>query len=129
MNAENLLRVADAIEKHEIKWLGFNMSSYVSIGRYDLSGYDCGTTACLAGWASVMEKTCTPTALRKRANRGALEEKARVFLELDFHEAYALFRRFYLNGKSITSEQAVRTLRYAAKHDVVDWKAAQKDFT
>lgn len=53
MNKTALLLVADAIEKHSIADLGFNMADWaddISENYPDLSGHYCGTTACIAGY-------------------------------------------------------------------------------
>lgn len=53
MNVERMLRVADMIEKAEVEGLGFNMATFYGHGAIDRSGRGCGTTACLAGWATI----------------------------------------------------------------------------
>jgi hypothetical protein len=56
MRKDALLYVADAIEKHTVPDLGFNMGAFMSSDHLevDLSGHDCGTTACIAGWAAIV---------------------------------------------------------------------------
>lgn len=51
MNVKNLLRLADFIEQHKAKSVGFNMSTYAdddSNPSSDRSGHDCKTVACIA---------------------------------------------------------------------------------
>ena len=137
MNTENLLRVADAIEKHEIDWLGFNMVDYIDESpesNGDLSGHDCGTTACIAGWAAAISGVNI-----KRAERFAIIEAAQDYLglagDVPKHVSLPLTEdgvRLFIGRPSgvecldaVTPDQAVRTLRYAAKHGKIDWDAAQ----
>lgn len=77
MNKERILRLADAVEKHEIDDLGFNMSDWVIPGDKvkDLSGHKCSTTACLAGWAVALSK----------------EGKAQSVIDLDDDPRYSFF--------------------------------------
>lgn len=116
MNTENLLRVADAIEKHEVPGLGFNMASFESEYRRDMSGRSCGTTACIAGW--------TDTVFGRRI-RGS-DGRARSDLGLSFDEATDLFYAgpSGIDLERVTAGQAICTLRYAAAHGRIDWDAA-----
>ena len=59
MNRENVLRVADAIEQLSIPDLGFNMMAFIirseeggaDLSDIDMTGRNCGTVACIGGWA------------------------------------------------------------------------------
>lgn len=57
MNKERIEQLAVAIESHAIAELGFNMS-YLRFtgGAADASGHNCGTVACIAGWAVALGK-------------------------------------------------------------------------
>ncbi len=126
MNTENLLRVADAIEKHEIDWLGFNMCAYAADDLVlDRSGHKCGTTACVAGWAfAVQHPGIDSRALCCGGLR--IETEATSFLGLKDEERDELFGNTPkgISFGSATTEHAVRTLRYAAEHGRIDWDAA-----
>lgn len=52
MNIEAITKLADALEAHTLD-LGFNMMHWkiTSGDPKDLSGHNCGTTACIGGWA------------------------------------------------------------------------------
>src|SRR5882724_1413925 len=124
MNKDALLRVADAIEKHEIEDLGFNMNRFVTSSAHDQSGHYCGTTACIGGWAIAVQENITGTELLEQ--QMSSEDRAQKYLELSDDEARTLFLgrppgTFFCD---VTPAQAVATLRYAAKHGVIDWDAA-----
>lgn len=127
MNAENLLRVADAIEKHEIAWLGFNMETFISDYSDDKSGHRCGTTGCIAGWAFAIERSAKSgkDLLKKFQSCGSIRSSARKFFGLDWAESEELFEG--APAMVAGPAEAVRTLRYAAKHGVIDWDAAQAE--
>ncbi len=126
MNVENILRVADAIEQHSIPDLGFNMGSFVSDSRQDRSHFDCGTTACIAGWACAVVG-----GYHLNINdQEWIEEQAREILDLSFLEADDLFiptNHHAMVDDRILPDQAVRTLRRLAKTGVVDWDLPETD--
>ena len=119
MNVENILKVADAIEGHTIPTLGFNMLEYTSsseAGIEDMSGHNCGTVACIGGWAATLAsdgKVARWTASRWRA---AVE-----YLGLEMSEANDLFVPHDLRLSAIEPSQAVAVLRHLAKTGEVDW--------
>lgn len=133
MNVENILKVADAIENHKIPWLGFNMEDYVSTDLDDKSGHNCGTVACIAGWAAAvnnLESKVPPNPNRTR--RGEIlggdivwaEESVQVgaeFMGLDYGQYEELFHPSECNWETIDPEKAVRTLRHLAATGEVDW--------
>ncbi|MGV8950113.1 MAG: hypothetical protein ACOH2M_03345 [Cypionkella sp.] len=121
VNAENILKVADAIEQHSIADLGFNMGGWVSIATSaapDMSGHNCGTVACVAGWAcAVILNDLEATESMDMADIGAL-------MGLDGDQSFDLFigqRREEPDLKLVSQDQAVRTLRNLAVTGEVDW--------
>lgn len=118
-NVENILKVADAIERHTIAELGFNMASFVGVGETDLSGHNCGTTACIGGWAAALA-----TGDIHAGDDMSAAEIAR-WLGLTYHEAGALFyawdRHDTVAFEEIQPERAVAVLRNLAATGEVDW--------
>ena len=125
MNVENILKVADAIEQHSIPDLGFNMSHWFDKATPDvpdLSGHECGTIACIAGWASRVSGD-------QSENPDHTYEVAADFLGLGALTANNLFMP--TNGfvslhqwNSITPAHAVAVLRHLAETGEVDWYIA-----
>lgn len=130
MNTAFILEVADAIEQHSIADLGFNMEDYIAdnteraASNYrhirDLSGHNCNTVACIAGWAvHVQEK---PEAIYrssyervKRIDGIATFYAAREYMGLDYELADKLFAPTYFSEWSkITPAVAAATLRHLA---------------
>ncbi len=147
MNKERILRVADAIEKHELAWLGFNMEQFFGdvVDEFpesvDRSGYECGTVACIAGWSEAVRLTdlglsddVLPIYLFGRNGNvysglsidqwpeNSIPSQAAKWLGLTGAQASALF---FVGGGAIWSQvdaaQAVRTLRHFAETGAVDW--------
>ena len=121
MNVENIRRVADAIEKHEIKDLGFNMRVYgSSVFKWaDHTGRGCGTTACIAGWAAIIGGFRSPETIRDR-DGFVISKFAQDFLDIGSYEESELFEPD-VNREEISAEQAVRTLRHLADTGRVEW--------
>lgn len=114
MNAENILKVAKAIEQHSIPDLGFNMGVVCGKARYDLpdlSGHNCGTVACVAGWTN------------KVFNTPASAAAAGDILGLSDDVSELLFLPEGWTENDIKPDQAVRTLRHLAETGEVDWTA------
>jgi hypothetical protein len=128
MNKENILKVADAIENASLakkQGIGFNMINFFSEDRYDQTGNECGTTACIAGWAVAME---VGKEIQNMTNLD-IKTKARRILGLTDSEASDLFYahdslRFIGN---ITAEEAVTVLRHFAKTGHVDWLILEEE--
>ena len=116
MNEENILKVADAIERHSIPDLGFNMELLRGAAdeRYpDLSGHNCGTVACIAGWA-----------LAVAGKDGGFEAAAEFFGFKDQEEEESYDFPLFFPGSphyGTTSSQAVAVLRHLAETGEVDW--------
>lgn len=110
MNVENILKVADAIENHEIADLGFNMAVIKAPSRNevpDMSGHDCGTVACIAGWTH----TLFP------AHSG----DAGFSLGLADDVAESLFLPSGWLSNTITPQKAAKVLRNLTETGVVNW--------
>lgn len=125
INVENILRVADAIEHHSIPDLGFNMFDYTMdagdlahFGVSDMSGHNCGTTACIAGWA---------LAVRDEGKLPDVEDyhaEAANFLELPLRTSEALFLHW---NDGTTPAEAVAVLRHLAATGEVDWSISSPE--
>lgn len=135
MNKTNILAVADAIEQHTIPWLGFNMLNYKTVVNADMSGHNCGTTACIAGWANAIRLRLKET--HPSWGGWCEHDGAADWLGIETYSSsgdstadklfYARNHPDYKPDKaeatwaSITAEQAVRTLRHLAETGEVDW--------
>lgn len=120
MNREMILKVADAIETagapEAQPALGFNMGDWISNQLIDNSGHDCGTTACIAGWAVSVSG-------RDVANyNGEIRSDAEHILGLDYDTAEELFVNYPIFS-SPSPSQAAEVLRRLAETGVVDWSA------
>lgn len=120
MNRERLSELADAIEAGR-EDLDFNMVDWID---------DCGTTACIAGWACAVfapkdwEQMTAPhyTGLYPRAasDRGVIADVAAEELGFaNYLEARPLFNP--TNHLAASRNQAVRVLRHAANTGTIDW--------
>lgn len=122
MNRENILKVADAIESHSIPDLGFNMSLWIDRKpgpEDDRSGHNCGTTACIAGWAvAVMNGGVIPEV------GVPIQDDAEKYFGLNWTDGEDLFVNWV--GKSPTPAEAVIVLRHLAETGEVDWDRALK---
>ena len=122
MNRENILAVADAIEKHSIPDLGFNMAGFHAEGWEDLSQHNCGTTACIGGYATILLNG-------GGEYRTIPDGKIADWLGVPIETAEALF---YATGvdygpqwfEKVTPSQAVSVLRHLAETGEVDWDRA-----
>lgn len=128
MNVDNILKVADAIEKHSVSGLGFHMNYLVSANPWaikedKLGIKDCGTVMCIAGWANAISG--------HRDN--ASFSRASAFLGIDSRTSRDLFyaenHPEYVGGDAplddISAEQAVSVLRNLAATGEVDWSIDQ----
>lgn len=135
MNVERILAVADAIEQHTIPWLGFNMSNYKAVDLVDHTGHDCGTTACIAGWANAIRlslKATEPARAGWSEHDGAADWLG--IYEDNWPSDSISDQLFYARNHpdyqasdtktcwdKISADQAVRTLRHLAATGNVDW--------
>ena len=120
MNKENLLRVADAMEKQEYP-VGYNQEGWRDKGALDCSGRGCGTTMCIAGWAEVVRTG------KLTFNVDYVSDRAAKFLDLTSSQERDLFRAFPFMRSRPSLADAVAVLRYAAEHDVINWNAANAE--
>jgi hypothetical protein len=122
MNAESILRVADAIEKHEIADLGFNMNDWVSSKYPDKSGHNCGTSACIAGYAVAafdgMDEVERINSLTEDEKIEQFFGRAREIFDMDTEDADDLM--VFFSGDP-TPLKAARTLRHLAATGEVNW--------
>jgi len=124
---ERILAVADAIEKESIEGLGFNMAATIDeVGGYYASNgkKDCGTIACIAGFARVLE-ALENNELEETPMVELLDVTIRAEKWLGLTEINA-FNLFYgWNSRTqfsqISPTQACETLRNLAKTGVVKW--------
>lgn len=129
MNAENILKVADAIENHSVPGLAFNMGfEYLSMEakpswmRASVDqrqmGEKCGAVACFIGWTNSVFHAESPLQSSKSAG---------AYLGLDEEQYSQLFYPSVDNGwpnvryESVTPEQAVHVLRHFAATGEIDW--------
>lgn len=134
MNREMILRVADAIEaaaKPDAKpSIGFNMESFVNEAASefepDQTGHQCGTTACIAGWAMHLSGDDL-SRVEYLTSNGCIRRGAAI-LGLDFDDADDLFTVCddSLSLEEITPSQAVSVLRHLAETGDVDWSIAER---
>ncbi len=126
MNVQNIIRLADAIESHEIESLGFNQAAWLSFSGYDdQSGHNCGTVACIAGWAARIALGRQPDPYGNRHE--SISAIAAEWLELDETLADELFIAYGLwkNLDKVTSAEAVQVLRELAATGKVNWTAVK----
>lgn len=123
-NIDKILALADAIEAAAAPdanpKIGFNMADYVGLERlnHDRTGHDCGTTACIAGWAVFLEY-----GINELVGAGHTGRKAADILGLSDAEADAMFTPSGLGVSyhSIQPHHAVEMLRRYAKTGAVVW--------
>lgn len=127
MNRENILKVADAIAQHSIPNLGFNMAwIYAEANLYnpDQSGTNCGTTACIAGWAYAVEHGGRIPDLPEEVEIKAADAASK-FMGLPPRKSDDLFYPFgHKERLAIEPSQAVAVLRHLAETGEVDWSIA-----
>lgn len=122
INVENILRVADAIEQHSIPDLGFNMGVFRSKADptdpsgVDLTGHNCGTVACIAGWAEAVY-------VREGGDPDRYRSSSWYFGIEDDRTSERLITPpgWRTNPSQFTPERAVAVLRHLAATGEVDW--------
>ena len=129
MNKERILEVADTIRNNSIDGLGFNMRNYFSDNYQDQSGHNCGTVACIAGYATYMyvdtyadkavqDLTMFTSFIVKRVAQRALEltddERAKLFAPVT-----TLVQTE--NWEDIPAHVAVEVLEMFAHTGIIDW--------
>jgi len=129
INAQNILKVADAIEGKSIPGLGFFMDyltySGSSAAHLDMIGTpNCGTVACIAGWAShIMGQADRPSFSGAQEFFGITEVQREELFYARNHPLTEDDGEGWVHAPldQISGEQAVRTLRHLAATGVVDW--------
>jgi hypothetical protein len=129
MNKENILKVADAIENATLTkdhGIGFNMAYFFESSGHleDHTHQECGTTACIAGWASLISEK----EVAARDDPDVMEDVAMEYLGLSNMQAVDLFyaRCVRKPMADITQAEAVRVLRHLAETGKVDWSIIYK---
>lgn len=114
MNRKHIKRLIDALEagpvKRKGKDIGFNMAEWCGKGQDDKTGHNCGTTACIAGYANILA--------RKSASNS---DAARAWLGLDQDIAGDLFVPTGFPLGRISLPQAIITLKNLLATGKVDW--------
>lgn len=124
VNVTNVKTLADIIRQqphvsaeHET---GFDMSVWE---------HDCGTPACIAGWASSL---ACPEGRPKTSYGRTMdaEEVANIWLDLTYQEGSDLYIASGLNVElsRITPEQAATVLDHLAETGKVDWSVIKDQF-
>lgn len=122
-----MLKVADAIEKRQVATtkVGFNMNSYVGDGgtrnAQDANGSWCGTTACVAGFATLINQV--ELVVDEEQCDWEPHEIGREYLGLSHMQANDLF----LDAVDLFNEKNTLVpdaLRYMAMTGKVNWREA-----
>lgn len=129
VNAQNILKVADAIAGKSIPGLGFFMDyltySGSSAADLDMIGTpNCGTVACIAGWAShVMGQPDNPSFSEAQSFFGITAEQREELFYARNHPLAEDDGYGWVTAPldEISGAQAVRTLRHLAATGEVDW--------
>lgn len=124
MNRENIKKVRDVIAKLPGK--RFSMKTYISIDGNDAPGEtpgaaiaECGTAACIAGWAVVLLAPDCP--------RIDIDDVAAGVLGLSHSDANELFTpRGYSAPGLYTRPHAVRVLDHLLATGEVDWQVTRR---
>ena len=132
MNVDNIRRVADAIEAasrpEAVTKLGFNMNHWYYTytkqprrSRRDMTGHNCSTLACIAGWTVVViDDDWKPST----SAINEIDKIATELLGLSIEQANELFYalvRPMTELSDITPALAVAVLRHLAETGEVDW--------
>lgn len=134
MKTDRILKLADLIEAGDDK-LGFNMNTYGSAGGgyKDLSGHNCGTVACIAGWTvaafGLSGRATKFNAFRAmKTNQGlSAHILSTKLLGLSGRNAAKLLAPNSVEDwNQITSTVAARCLRNLAETGEVDWEKAME---
>lgn len=135
VDAKNVSRLADTIEAAmacEKPALGFNMNNWFGIAE-DMSGHNCGTTACIAGWARALRIAERRSMDLGRAAQAGREEmlqhsfdwrQEQMWMDISGEQAATLF----VGRENATPAHAVATLRRLAETGTVSWDEWEDDF-
>ncbi|TIQ64400.1 MAG: hypothetical protein E5X41_17215 [Mesorhizobium sp.] len=116
---------------------GFNMTSYVAAGvsvEQTNVGFQCNSTACIAGWASLVlgeNGEIMKTARKTSEVDDFYEDFATELLGLDYRTGLELFEPMNqivelmeADWDEVTPRQAAKVLRHLARTGEVDWSIA-----
>jgi hypothetical protein len=146
MNKENLLKLAEVLESEQAQ-KHFDMTQWIThhpnYNNLDWQEHhervnesvlkeavkDCGTVACIAGWAATL---ATPDQKLIFVSGASVQQTAEDWLELDKAEAVMLFipwsasyyadrSKYKRNSNTITAGEAARVVRHLAETGKVDW--------
>ena len=130
LNKKLLLEIADHVESHpeqydQETWVGRNDDNYVPCGPgKHIDPYDCGTSACIAGWAVLLSNKPVPVSFQNEAAK---------LLGLSSSDAATLFdENWCAEGYDIRLDDEIQRAKYAADalrriaagesvDDVTDW--------
>ena len=132
MNTDNINLVIASIrgEIEATKTAGFNMNHFVADTSHDvedMTGRDCGTIACIAGHAYLLDKQASPNAEAHayRATTSYLDVGAEFLGITDSDDAERLFYGSnYDRLEDITPEQAITVLEHLRDTGNVNWGIA-----
>lgn len=132
MNKKRILKLADVIETEAGQHgLGFNMDTYLNSVDKDISGHNCGTVACIAGWTTFLFDPRGRLRSPARASKDAIAANNSSTRTGDFHntagdilglteiEANELFLPSAFDDP--TPAQAAKVLRHLAETGEVEW--------
>lgn len=113
---------------------GFNMETYISDWEeedHTNVGFQCNSTACIAGWACLVLGAKGGILKKERDSHGinSFAHTARDLLGLDERTSDELFEPFNhrflarddIDWDKVTPRQAAKVLRHLAKTSEVDW--------
>ena len=117
MNKENILKLADTIDKCNTVACGEEDDEYY---QFSMENYwfDCGTPACISGWADELFGD-------SRTSLGITGGQAHQLFEP--RNYYADFRRQPGQEGHITARHAAAVLRNLVETGVVDWSVGAKN--
>lgn len=125
MNIDRINALADFISQLDFvapyeDRVGFNMSMFVNRTHRNDEQYDCGTPACIAGWATWLDLG-KPVVMKDND----ILFNARDYLDISSGMAWQLFIPEDLPNDlaldDVTQKQAAKVLRHLAATGTVDW--------
>lgn len=129
MNKTNVRRLAMALLTSELankpKPVGYNQRTYFGVSSEwpDQGGHDCGTVACIAGHAALLNGY-RPRGKTRSNNK--VQEHADEFLGISLRTARQLYNFNPLGSADPTAKQAALVLFNLAETGKVDWEVARR---